>query len=379
MPPQSQALLILGPHRSGTSAFTRVANLLGVDLGSEMLPPKFDNPEGYWEHRRVFDFHEQLLSRAGSAWHDYRPMSDGWCGREEVQAFQQELQALVERDFGHSSLWGVKDPRLGRLLPVWKDLLERLEISPHYVILVRNPLEVVDSLEKRDGFSRSKSLLLYLADLMAALRYTEGQQRAFVTYDSLLADWRPVVEGVARQLSLEWPRQPIEAGEEIDAFLKPSERHHQHSVDDLRDLTAIPEWIATLYEALEEASRGGGEPLASTLHQAQEHFASACTLFVPEVDLLINQLGQLTERDRAGEPPVGSHQTALAELSDQNAALSSRVEELEREGARRERRAQRAEAELSKVQGHLTAILSSPLYRSSRWVRRVWRRLARFR
>ncbi|MFW6206976.1 MAG: hypothetical protein ACOC5J_03485, partial [Gemmatimonadota bacterium] len=81
----SRAVLVLGPHRSGTSAVARVLNLLGTDLGANMLPPKFDNRHGYWEHQTVFELHERLLSKAGSAWHEYRPMPAGWQDLDEVQ------------------------------------------------------------------------------------------------------------------------------------------------------------------------------------------------------------------------------------------------------------------------------------------------------
>jgi len=45
-----KAVIILGMHRSGTSALARVVNLLGVDLGKSFLPPDPANPSGYWEH-----------------------------------------------------------------------------------------------------------------------------------------------------------------------------------------------------------------------------------------------------------------------------------------------------------------------------------------
>ena len=47
------ALLVLGMHRSGTSALTRVLNLLGVALGDDLMPPGPDNPLGFWEHQAL--------------------------------------------------------------------------------------------------------------------------------------------------------------------------------------------------------------------------------------------------------------------------------------------------------------------------------------
>lgn len=351
MTSKKTAVLVLGPHRSGTSALARAINLLGVDLGSEMLPPKFDNRFGYWEHREVFELHELLLSKAGSAWHDYRPMAPGWQERAEVRAIRRDLVALLERELGAAPLWGVKDPRLGRLLPIWLEVLDELGVDPRFVILVRNPLEVVDSLERRNHFSHSKSILLCLADMVAAIQHTEGYRRAFVSYSGLLDDWRPAVEGIARELGIEWPREPSEVAGAIDEFLRPTERHHRRTIDDLRRDATIPEWGVSLFQALEHATRGHNDDLATAAEAASACLTSALDLFVPEIEEL--------------EAREGSLRAQLESFQDGCAAV--------------ERRAERAEAELVKVQRHLTSILSSRLYRTTRPIRHAWYGLVRSR
>ncbi len=387
MKPKSRALLILGPHRSGTSAFTRVTNILGVDLGKEMLPPKFDNPQGYWEHRQIFELHERLLSRVGSAWHDYRPLPAGWQDRPEVLAIRQELLAILRGEFGSSPLWGVKDPRLCRLVPLWLDLLGEMEIAPAFVILIRHPLEVVDSLVKRDGFSRSKALLLYLIDLLAAIHHTEGHRRVFVSYKRLLQNWQEVVAEIARQLPLEWPRESAVVHAEIDAFLNPSERHHRHSLDDLRAAPGVPGWVTVAYEALEAASRGEESGLGTALQRAQDHLTSAWTLFLPEFNLLMGELARVSagvaaieeershQRQRHGETAerANAQEHQIAAFKDEVARLAAQVEVLDAERIRADRRVLHAETELMTIQKHLTAILSSPLYRLSRCFRQAWR------
>jgi len=352
----SQSILILGPHRSGTSAVTRVLNLLGVDLGSDMLPPKFDNQQGYWEHRAVFQLHERLLSRAGSAWHEYRPMPHGWQELQDIKAIRDELMGLLHEEFRGKPLWGVKDPRLCKLLPLWIGLLEEHRVDVRFVIIVRNPLEVVSSLERRNRFSHAKCVLLCLSEMLSAMANTEGRKRAFVSYDRLLTDWRHVVDDLARQLEIEWPNEPSSREAEIDSFLKPSERHHRYGAKQLRNDATLPPWAADLYEALERASRGDEDILSQCAQRAYESFSSATALFLPE----------------------------LNRLNGENERLSGEVEALRREDsvverARLERRAELAEGELQKVQRHLTSILSSPLYRSTRSIRQAWRGLGRFR
>lgn len=352
----SRSILILGPHRSGTSALTRVLNLLGVDLGDDLLPPNFDNQRGYWEHRGLFELHERLLSCTGSSWHDHRAMPLGWRELEDVEEIRGEILSLLREELVDSPLWGVKDPRLCRLLPFWLDLLEELSVEAGFVILVRNPLEVARSLQRRNRFSPSKCRLLYLAEMLAAVRHTEGRCRAFVSYSRLLEDWRGVVDDLARELQIDWPQEPEQRAPEIDSFLRPSERHHQVTLDDLRRDPHLPDWATELYEALERSSHGNREALAPALRKADEGFRSAVTLFGPELDTL---------------------QAEVERLSARVERLESRDSEVER--ARLERRAERAEAELSKVQAHLTSLLRSPVYRSTRSLHRLWQGLVRFR
>ena len=47
------AVLILGLHRSGTSATTRVISLLGADLPSKLMEASTDNICGFWESLSV--------------------------------------------------------------------------------------------------------------------------------------------------------------------------------------------------------------------------------------------------------------------------------------------------------------------------------------
>lgn len=332
----NHALLVVGPHRSGTSALTRVLNLLGADLGTEALQPKFDNPHGYWEHREVFNLHERLLSRLGSAWHEYAPLPDDGRQREDVAEIVEELRAILVREFGDSDLWTVKDPRLCRLLPVWIDLMDGLRVDARFVLVVRHPLEVARSLDARgNDFSWSKCILLYLADTMNALRHTEGRPRAFVSYSHLLEDWRRVADRVAQSLELEWPRSPAEAAAEIDAFLRPSARHHRLTITDLDDEPGFPTWARDLYAALEQACEGRTRVLDESFPDLYEAFTEARGLFLPEVA----RYRRLLEESQA------SHR--------------------------------QTEAELAYARERLDVIFSSPLYRYSRPLRRLWQRLFR--
>ena len=61
--PRSRIILILGPHRSGTSLVAKSMTCLGAALGerAEWYGP--DNPSGFWEHQDVLAINEAILRR----------------------------------------------------------------------------------------------------------------------------------------------------------------------------------------------------------------------------------------------------------------------------------------------------------------------------
>src|SRR5690348_5945376 len=82
-PTPRRAILIVGMHRSGTSALTRVINLHGVPLGRQLLEAAFDNEAGFWENQAVVQLHERILEHLGSSWDDPRELPSGWLDEVE--------------------------------------------------------------------------------------------------------------------------------------------------------------------------------------------------------------------------------------------------------------------------------------------------------
>src|SRR3954468_10001271 len=68
-----RGVLVVGMHRSGTSATTRVLNLAGLPLADtdDLWLELPGNETGYWESSSLSRFNEGLLQRAGGSW--WRP------------------------------------------------------------------------------------------------------------------------------------------------------------------------------------------------------------------------------------------------------------------------------------------------------------------
>lgn len=231
MTERSTVLLVLGMHRSGTSALTRVLNLCGVELGDRLLPPADDNNRhGFWEHADAVDIDERLLHHLGRSWWDARELPAGWLDTPAAAISRERIAALARDEFSRSPLWAVKDPRLCRLLSLWTPALLGAGVDVKLVYMQRHPDEVIASLARRDGLSEAESGVLLMHHFFDAAAGSGELPRCVVTYEALMDDWRRCVERISRELDVSLPRIG-DAAEEIGAFLSPGARHHHAPPD----------------------------------------------------------------------------------------------------------------------------------------------------
>lgn len=148
---------VAGMHRSGTSMVAKLLHGAGLYLGprSDLVGSPEKEAEGHWENRRFVRLHERLLKRLGGSW-DCPPPAAAICGEATRSAFRIEAATLL-RDFSGHEPWGWKDPRNCLFLPLWQSLLDPLPV----VVVARNPLEVAQSLQRRNGFSIAHGLALW--------------------------------------------------------------------------------------------------------------------------------------------------------------------------------------------------------------------------
>jgi hypothetical protein len=238
-------------HRSGTSALTRVLNLAGAELGATLLEPMEGvNDRGFWEHAEVKALHEELLEKLGSSWHDTDLLPYRWWWTDDARSMRLRLRDVLLRDFAHTPLWAVKDPRLCRLLPMWLDLFAELDWKPVFVLAVRDPHEIAASLARRDLFPQTKSLLLWIDHVLQAEYWTRAYPRAIVTYDSLLADWRGVMARIAERLDVIWPACLEAIAGRVESFLSPELRHQRGGNVLGAPERALDKWAQRAWKAL---------------------------------------------------------------------------------------------------------------------------------
>jgi hypothetical protein len=255
-------IIVCGLHRSGTSAVTRLINLLGADIADDLLRKTAHNERGYWESRALVRVHNRLLNAIDPT-HDGPldpiPLRSDWPATAVAQAAKRQLTRIIEKEFADSSLFVVKDPRISRLLPLWVELLQDLGIAPVIVIPFRNPLEVAASLAERDQISLPQALLLYIHSYLETELASRTVRRVFVRYDHLLKHWQLFARRLSETSGGLVPLPSEGVTKEIDNFLTTDLYHHRFSRKHLVRCPAVPTAIVDMFDAMEEVVKAGDE------------------------------------------------------------------------------------------------------------------------
>ncbi|MGG2464364.1 sulfotransferase family protein [Streptomyces sp. RGM 3693] len=180
-------VLVIGMHRSGTSAVTRAVNLLGVPtcVPSDLMPALPSNQRGHWESRTLVELNNTILHALGrSSW--CPPPLDVWAGAPQLPGLPPEhARHLLDR-LHPTPQWVWKDPRTSLTLPFWFTALHDVPVA--LVLCVRHPLEVAASIRRRDGTPWEVALCMWERYLRHALAAAAGRPVLVTHYETLLAD-----------------------------------------------------------------------------------------------------------------------------------------------------------------------------------------------
>jgi GT2 family glycosyltransferase len=328
----SAALVVLGMHRSGTSALTGMLHHLGVALGARLMPASPDNLRGYWEHAEIVGAHERLMAALGRSWDDIRPLPAGFEHGDAAHAARRELAAIVRRDFGGVALWGLKDPRLCRLMPLWAPLFADGQVAPRYLLALRHPLDVAASLGARDGIGIARATLLWLGYVLDAERATRGKQRLVVHYEDLVGErgWRSVAAEIAEALGIAWPQTGAAAEVAVDAYLAPELRRRRASDT---GSVKLPAWAGDVYDAF----RAGAPHLEAVCDAVSRDMAAAGELFVPVLGEAHGALSELHAERQAQDRAVVEIAQRLNRAQHEAGELRERLQQVLAEVAAKQR------------------------------------------
>ena len=154
---QRAPIIIVGAHRSGTTATARALERLGVQIGQKL--------DSHRESKALQRLHDNYLQRLGAAWHSPGPFLN-WIQtpegeRECFEYLCRHTEHEFTRIFGYrknprglwlvarlkmGAVWGWKEPRTTLFGSLWVQLFPNARV----IDVIRHPLAVATSIRRRE-------------------------------------------------------------------------------------------------------------------------------------------------------------------------------------------------------------------------------------
>ncbi|MEP0201374.1 MAG: glycoside hydrolase family 99-like domain-containing protein [Halioglobus sp.] len=330
--------VILGMHRSGTSAIAKAMEVFGVSLGNNLIPAGFDNEKGFFEDRDITSFNDHLQEMLGYQWYGPEIVEPFDWQREDVQTKKEEAKSLLEEKLSNNGNFGFKDPRTAVLLEFWNRVFDELGVTPRYVIAVRNPIDVASSLHARNDLAIAKSLYLWAASNIASLELTSGFSRVIVSFEALLMNPEKQLKRIEQSLDLPLPEDSHRLTSYIDDFLDAKLRHQQTSSRKMSKALNSYSGLHKLYKLTDELAHDdevlGSESFAKRLKSITSERSKVLPLLAlyaeAEADLVkaqkfssqkTDETQQLTTHNLALLASNSDHEAEIQKLADLNQGL----------------------------------------------------------
>jgi hypothetical protein len=348
-----RAFLVLGMHRSGTSAVTSALHKLGAQLPARILPVMPDNPEGFFEPREIVAIHDRLLASAGSSWLDCTAFPETWYSSADAEAFVNELIAALQQDYGDAALFVLKDPRISRFAPLWFKVFSALQITPFVVLPLRNPVEVAESLRKRDRIPFAHSYLLWLRHVLDAEFTSRNYPRIFLNYPDFVEASGREIDRILPDLPLHRSRLSPGVIQEIENSVNADLRHNATTYDEMIQRADIFGWLRDAYDAHGQLCVDPHDAEAMrTLDRIRAQFNIACEAFGPFVEALKRSVTTEAEARQVAEDRA----VRIPALESELRLNQERADDLERIAlciAPLEQRLHDAQAEADRLRGEI--------------------------
>lgn len=281
-------IVVIGMHRSGTSLITKGIELLGVNLGDNLLQGRSDNPKGYWEDERIIALNDKILSFLGL----------NLFSTKQIYAFDISIipdtyykEAITIIDsLRNVNIFGFKDPRTARLILFWKKVLLLCKVEARYIIVIRNPLSIASSLEKRDGLHPIYSQVLWLLHILPPIYHTNENNRILIDYDNFIDNPLFYLQKISEKTLLKKTNEnKYEIEYYCNSFIDLNLRHNLHSYNNLESSKQVLYLVKKTYKALLHTSLEDINHNQELLKTTTEELYNDLLLLSPLFELINHQ------------------------------------------------------------------------------------------
>jgi hypothetical protein len=285
----ARIIAVLGMHRSGTSAMARALGYIGASLGNDFIENMPEvNAKGFWEDATLNRVNIELLRLLGCDWLSNRRIpSASWDTPEVALLVDHAVAILIEKLKG-VEIFAFKDPRTAILLPFWQRAFAKVGVDVSYLLALRHPVSVAESLQRRDGIDPAKADFLWLHYTIPSIQQTEGSRRVLVDYDLLMDQPVHELTRIAQALDLTTPTVAAQT-EFAGKFLSQELRHSHQKEAEFRPSSPDSSITIPLYTALRRVANGKFNLESETIRTAisvAENQLAAMTPFLAYADQL---------------------------------------------------------------------------------------------
>lgn len=290
---QRRIIFVLGMHRSGTSLTTNVLAELGVSLSEDLMPATRENAKGYFESQTISFLQDRILSSFNLAWdmpNSMRAFPPQWWRTPSIAPLRNQITAFVRAELEKHPVWGFKDPRTMRMLPMWNDILAELGAQPSYLLVTRHPNEVAGSLHARNRLDPVIGELLWLEHNVDALLAVRDRLAGIVDYQDWMDAPYEQARYVIEKLALPYAGTDEELRAMLARVVAPELRHHEAPGN-----YRLP-FTQPLYEALRKRDLTAALSFADFFNVSRTLTSSVCAPLYRKLAELTNVANQKNQR-----------------------------------------------------------------------------------
>jgi hypothetical protein len=387
-------VVVLGMHRSGTSLCSHVLSALGVEMTGvptdlEIAP---SNAKGHWERMELRELQDRVLERFNRSYygpcHDL-PLPAAWWADPEIRPVRDKMLAFMRERMPNRALFGFKDPRTARLLPLWRHIFHELGFTPKVVLCLRNPAQVARSLAARNGLDPGIGEYRWFVYMTEVFRHSHDWEICTIEYEDWFPEPMTNVRKLIRFLGLAWDdsdsdlsltaaavvdgrlrHQGIECGEAQQPLVRSLYRLARSFTDDAaRDGIAQIVSQFAAYQQLQQPIHSEFERLSGLAAKLPEferqaaELAATVTKLETELAVALHRSEELSATNEALRGTLVERTAQLAE-AEQAASASSATAEAQIAALREEIRRSEAliaerESTLSRLQSERAALATA--------------------
>ncbi len=198
-------IVVLGGPGAGASFVARVLVRLGFEVPGSLPEPTGALDDDTGAVSEIADVNEALLASLGSSRNAPWGLDPKVLESGVPRPVRERLDEIVRREIRGRRRWVLADPRIGRLVPPWRQALAAANLPVVWLHVVRRPFHT--PARGPEGHSRDRDLLPWLRHHLESEAATRDEPRAWIHLEDLRVPGPhpPRLQRVWESLGVPWP------------------------------------------------------------------------------------------------------------------------------------------------------------------------------